>query len=371
MNSTAFGQRRSRDRWQSPLAALVRFAMSSVPNYLRSTASMKGKMVQREPLGKVAGNAVVEPPKSARGPVKASFVRPVSAKVPSHRVVASSRPLTARSKEASAPLDASSSSVVSGGAPKDVMHAKELILDGKGAELSGDLRTALNKYREALKHMPAGHLSKLREKINSVRAALALQNAAKSGAKPPTVAAEPVAKKPTEPVAKKPAEPVAKKPAEPVAKKPAEPVAKKPAEPVAKKPAAPKKKAASPVPSPKPAPVAVEEVAPAPEASVPKPAPSPPKPTAFESAGTSLLEASLMDLFNSATEDVLLKLPGIGPKRASAIVAARESVTFGSLSDLSHAGFSEKQAAKLFEGYATGVAQGKLALTAAKARKSM
>ena len=66
------------------------------------------------------------------------------------------------------------------------------------------------------------------------------------------------------------------------------------------------------------------------------------------------------------------RLPNIGKKRAANIIAAREADgPFTSPEDLSRIGLSDKQAEKLRSAYAKAVAEGRLALAAAKARKSL
>jgi len=65
-------------------------------------------------------------------------------------------------------------------------------------------------------------------------------------------------------------------------------------------------------------------------------------------------------------------LPTIGRKRASLIAETRAaSGPFASVSDLSRIGLSEKQGEKLLAAYSAAVASGKLALAAARARKSL
>jgi len=142
---------------------------SKVPGYMRSTAAAKGR---RPVLGSMSGN-----------------VRPSSAAKPS-------------ASDSVAPAKPDST--------KDVLKAKELVLDAKAAETLGErgghcrrrsdirppcatptlaaafrparsagkLREALSLYRQALKLVPASHMHKLRTKLNAVRDALRLQKAA-------------------------------------------------------------------------------------------------------------------------------------------------------------------------------------------------
>ncbi len=68
----------------------------------------------------------------------------------------------------------------------------------------------------------------------------------------------------------------------------------------------------------------------------------------------------------------ICRLPNIGKKRAANIVAAREEGgPFATPADLSRIGLSDKQSDKLCAAYAEAVAEGRLALAAAKARKSL
>lgn len=68
----------------------------------------------------------------------------------------------------------------------------------------------------------------------------------------------------------------------------------------------------------------------------------------------------------------ICRLPNIGKKRAASIVAARvEGGPFSGPADLTRIGLSDKQADKLCTAYAAAVAEGRLALAAAKARKSL
>ncbi|CAE7945458.1 unnamed protein product [Symbiodinium sp. KB8] len=81
---------------------------------------------------------------------------------------------------------------------------------------------------------------------------------------------------------------------------------------------------------------------------------------------------SLVAMLNTASVDGLLELPNIGKKRAANIVAAREEGgPFATPADLSRIGLSDKQSDKLCAAYAEAVAEGRLALAAAKARKSL
>ncbi|KAA0157068.1 hypothetical protein FNF29_00420 [Cafeteria roenbergensis] len=344
----------------------------TVPGYMRPTSAATNR---RATLGKVATNQPRPLKPSAASSGKAGL--------------ASSKPLGASgvSDSGSAALGSSSGP----GQPKDILKAKELVLDAKAAETTGKLQEALLLYRQAIKLLPASHLPKLRGRINAVRDALKLQTAAAAAVK--AAAAKDAAPAP----AAAPARAVPAHLANIGPRRPDD--AAEASAPASASPAAEAAPEAEPAPAP-PA-DACEDAAEDPDAGADgeegksgselahcgdseEQAEREEKDAEAPAAGRKLSLAaavpstgdvvtdSLVAMLNTASVDGLLELPNIGKKRAANIVAAREEGgPFATPADLSRIGLSDKQSDKLCAAYAEAVAEGRLALAAAKARKSL
>ncbi|KAA0176672.1 hypothetical protein FNF27_01953 [Cafeteria roenbergensis] len=325
----------------------------TVPGYMRPTSAATNR---RATLGKVATNQPRPLKPSAASSGKAGL--------------ASSKPLGASgvSDSGSAALGSSSGP----GQPKDILKAKELVLDAKAAETTGKLQEALLLYRQAIKLLPASHLPKLRGRINAVRDALKLQTAAAAAVK--AAAAKDAAPAPA-------AAPARAVPAHlanigPQAAPEAEPAPAPPAdacEDAAEDPDAGADGEESKSGSELAHCGDSEEQAEREEKGAEAPAAGRKLSLAAAVPSTGdVVTDSLVAMLNTASVDGLLELPNIGKKRAANIVAAREEGgPFATPADLSRIGLSDKQSDKLCAAYAEAVAEGRLALAAAKARKSL
>ncbi|KAA0168905.1 hypothetical protein FNF31_00066 [Cafeteria roenbergensis] len=325
----------------------------TVPGYMRPTSAATNR---RATLGKVATNQPRPLKPSAASSGKAGL--------------ASSKPLGASgvSDSGSAALGSSSGP----GQPKDILKAKELVLDAKAAETTGKLQEALLLYRQAIKLLPASHLPKLRGRINAVRDALKLQTAAAAAVKAaaakdaaPAPAAAPARAVPAHlanigPQAAPEAEPAPAPPADACEDAAEDPDAGADGE---------EGKSGSELAHCGDS----EEQAEREEKDAEAPAAGRKLSLAAAVPSTGdVVTDSLVAMLNTASVDGLLELPNIGKKRAANIVAAREEGgPFATPADLSRIGLSDKQSDKLCAAYAEAVAEGRLALAAAKARKSL